>query len=245
MDGGELIVVVLAIAAGALVKSVSGMGLPIIAVPLISLVAPLEQAVVVTVLAGVATNASISWQERRHRGEARDLPVLAVTGVLGAVVGTLLLVHLPEDPVLAGLALVVISYVIVALAHPELHVDPVTSRRWAPAVGLGAGLLQGATGASGPVTGTWIHAQRLPRDAHVLAVSILFLMAGVGQLVSLLASGAFAGNWTASLLGIPVALAAIPLGTRVRGRLSGRGFDLVVLATLTVAAVTLLVRLVL
>ncbi len=244
MDGGELAVVIVAIAAGALVKSVSGMGLPVIAVPLISLVAPLEEAVVVAVLPGLAINGAVGWRERAHRGDTRDLPVLAATGVVGAVVGTLLLVRLPEEPLLVVLVIVVLSYIVLALTRPELRLGPATSRRWAPAVGLGAGVLQGATGISGPITGTWIHAYRLPRDAHVFAVTVLFLMAGLGQLGPLLASDAFAGLWFAAVVGVPAALAAVPLGARVRSRLSGRAFDLVVLATLMVSAVTILVRLV-
>ena len=235
--------IVLAILAGAMVKSVSGMGLPVIAVPLISLVAPLEEAVAVTALPALVVNGLIGWQERRHRGATRDLPVLAATGLAGAVAGTLLLVNLPEAPVLAVLAVVVTSYVVLALARPTLQVAPATGTRWAPAVGFSAGLMQGATGISGPVTGTWIHAYRLPRDAHVFAVTVLFLMAGVGQVVPLWASGSFEGRWVAALVGIPCAVAMIPIGARVRGRLSGRTFDLVVLGTLLVSAVTIVVRL--
>ncbi len=243
MDGGDLGIIVVAILAGSLVKSVSGMGLPVIAVPLISLVLPLEQAVVATAVPGLAVNGLIGWRERAHRGQTRDLPVLATAGVLGAVFGTLLLVHLPEAPVLAALALIVLAYVALAVARPERSLAPATATRWSPAVGLGAGVMQGATGISGPITGTWIHAYRLPRDAHVFAVSVLFLMAGSGQTVSLLVGGAFVGHWAAALVGVPVAVAMIPIGTSVRGRLSGRGFDLVVLATLVVSAATILARL--
>lgn len=243
MDGGDLVVVILAVLAGAMVKSVSGMGLPVIAVPLITLVAPLEEAVVAVALPGLVLNGAVAWRERHHAAESRDLPLLAVTGVAGAVVGTLLLVHLPEEPLLVVLAVVVLAYVALALARPEFALEPATATRWAPAVGTAAGVMQGATGISGPVTGTWVHAQRLPRDAHVFAVSLLFLMAGLGQTGPLLVSGVFDGHWVAALVGIPVAVAVIPAGARVRGRLSGRAFDAVVLATLVVSAVTILVRL--
>lgn len=243
MDAGDLVIIVLAILAGAMVKSVSGMGLPVIAVPLITLVLPLQEAVVVTALPGLAVNGVIGWRERSHLDQTRDLPVLAVAGVVGAVIGTLLLVHLPEEPVLVALAVVVLAYVALAIARPAFRIAPATATRWSPAVGLVAGVMQGATGISGPITGTWIHAYRLPRDAHVLAVTVLFLMAGIGQTVPLVASGAFEGLWLAAVVGVPLALTMIPFGARVRGRLSGRGFDLVVLAALVISAVTILVRL--
>lgn len=244
MDGRDLVIIVLAILAGAVVKSVSGMGLPVIAVPLITLVLPLEEAVVVTALPGLAVNGVIGWRERSHVDQTRDLPVLATTGVVGAAFGTLLLVHLPEEPVLIALAVIVLCYVALALVRPTFRLAPVTATRWAPAVGLSAGVMQGATGISGPITGTWIHAYRLPRDAHVLAVTVLFFMAGIGQTVPLVASGAFDGLWVAALVGVPIALAMIPFGARVRGRLSGRAFDLVVLGALMISAVTILVRLI-
>ena len=243
MDGGALAVIVLAILAGAIVKSVSGMGLPVIAVPVITLVLPLEEAVVAVALPALAVNGIIGWRERSHRTEARDLPVLAATGLAGAVVGALLLVNLPEEPVLLALTVIVLSYVALAIARPALRIAPGTGTRWAPAVGLTAGLMQGATGISGPVTGTWIHAYRLPRDAHVFAVTLLFLMAGIGQVVPLAASGSFAGRWPGALVGVVPAVAMVPLGARIRGRLSGPAFDGVVLAALVVSAVTILVRL--
>jgi uncharacterized protein len=243
VDGGDLVIIVLAILAGSMVKSVSGMGLPVIAVPLITLVMPLEEAVVVTALPGLAVNGVIGWRERTHVDETRDLPVLAVTGVVGAVIGTLLLVHLPEEPVLIALAVIVLAYVALALARPAFKIAPRTATRWSPAVGVSAGVMQGATGISGPITGTWIHAYRLPRDAHVLAVTVLFFMAGVGQTVPLVASGAFDGLWVAALVGVPLALVMVPFGARVRGRLSGRAFDYVVLGALVLSAVTILVRL--
>jgi uncharacterized membrane protein YfcA len=243
VDGSELFVVVAAIAAGGMVKSISGMGLPVVAVPLISLVVPLEQAVVCAALPGLIVNAVITVQERAHRGETRDLPVLAVTGVVGGALGALLLVHLPEAPVLATLAVLVLAYIALALSRPELRLDPATTTRWSPPVGLAAGVMQGATGISGPVTGTWIHAYRLPRDAHVFAVTTLFLVSGVGQVVPLLVGGSFDGRWAGALVGIPVALAAIPFGARIRSRLSGRAFDRSVLAALALSAVTIIVRL--
>ena len=141
MDGRDLVIIVLAILAGAVVKSVSGMGLPVIAVPLITLVLPLEEAVVVTALPGLAVNGVIGWRERSHVDQTRDLPVLATTGVVGAVFGTLLLVHLPEEPVLIALAVIVLCYVALALVRPAFRLAPVTATRWAPAVGLSLSLI--------------------------------------------------------------------------------------------------------
>lgn len=244
MHGGDLVVIVVAVAAGALVKSVAGMGLPVIAIPLISLATSLEEAVVVVAIPGLLVNGTIAWRERHHRSETRDLPVLAATGVVGAVAGTWLLVRLPEEPLLVALAVVVLSYVALSLARPDVHLTREHGARFAPVAGAAAGVLQGATGISGPVTATWIHAYRLPRDAHVFSVTLLFLMAGAGQFVPLVAGGAFAGRWVAALVAVPVALAPIPLGARLRARLSGRGFDRVVLAALVASATTILVRLV-
>ena len=39
-------------------------------------------------------------------------------------------------------------------------------------------MMQGAVGVSGPIIGSWLYAYRLPRDAYILSLSVLFLITG-------------------------------------------------------------------
>ena len=107
-----------------------------------------------------------------------------------------------------------------------------------------AGTFQGAIGISGPIVGSWIHSYRLPRSAHILSVTTLFLIIGVGQLTVLVANGEFAGRVGATALACIPVLVAIPVGTRLRSHVSGRGFDLAVIALLGASAIALCIPLV-
>jgi uncharacterized membrane protein YfcA len=242
VTSSQLLVVVLASFAGALVKSVTGMGYPIIAVPLISLVLGIEEAVVIVALPNFGANAFLWWEARDAQRETRDLGVLVAFGVVGAVIGTIALVNVPEAPLLVALAGMIVVFVIVFVRHPELEIDHRTARRGAPFVGTLVGLAQGSVGVSGPVVATWIHGYRLPPRAYVRSVTLIFGVTGLAQIVVLVAQGAFTADLLvgAAIATVPV-LVATPLGLRLRKALAGPAFEKVVLVVLGVSAVSLLV----
>lgn len=242
MTGGQLLVVVLASLAGATVKSVTGMGYPVLAVPLITLVLGVEDAVVLVALPNLAANVYLCWESREVRSQTRDLPLLVGFGIVGAVVGTIALVRLPEEPLLIVLALAIGVFVINFFRRPDLAIDPRVATRWSPAVGSITGLLQGAIGVSGPVVATWVHAYRLPPRVFVHTVTFIFGVTGAVQIVVLALQGQFTGDrlLAAAAAAVPVAIVT-PLGVRLRDRLAGPTFERVVLAVLLVSAASLVV----
>jgi uncharacterized membrane protein YfcA len=239
MSGTELVIVLVAVVIGAIAKAVTGMGLPLIAIPIASLFIDVNDAIVVIAFPNVLANAVLAARERRSWPETRDLPTLALAGVVGAVAGTLLLVNIPEQPLVIAIIVAIVGYVVLFFAHPELRVGPRRSKRLAPAVGGVAGLFQGAVGISGPIVGSWIHSYRLDRGAHILSVTSLFFITGLTQLVVLTASGELSGRVTATLLACIPVLLSIPIGTRLRNSVSVRGFDLAIVGMLAVSALAL------
>lgn len=242
MSGGELAIVVAAIVVGTVVKSVTGMGLPLIAIPIASLFVDASDAIVVIAFPNVLANAVLLTGASHDLRATRDLPVLAATGMAGAVAGTLLLVNISETPLVLAVVVAIAVYVVLFFAHPDLRIGPATSKRWAPLVGGVAGLFQGAVGISGPIVGSWIHSYRLSRGAHIAAVTTLFMITGFTQLVVLVTTGELSGRTTAALLACIPVLGSIPLGTRLRRTVSPRGFDLAIVGMLIVSAVALVVQ---
>ena len=241
----EWSVVIGASVLGMFVKAVTGMGYPLFAIPLISLAIGVEDAVLIISLPNFVANAQMCWNSRAGAPETRDLPVLAGFGIAGAIVGSVALVTLPEWPLLAALIATIVVFVVQYWRSPELRIDPSTSRRWAPAVGTATGVMQGAIGVSGPVVAAWLHGYRLPRDAQVFSLTLLFGITGLAQVVALAVSGAYTRERlvAAAVVLLPV-MAMIPIGERVRARLSGPGFERAVLAVLVCSAVALVGRLV-
>jgi uncharacterized membrane protein YfcA len=236
----QLLVIVVASFAGALVKGVTGLGYPVLAVPLIALVTGIEDAVVVVAIPNLLANIVLCWEARDARGESRDLGRLVGFGIVGAVIGTVALVRLPEQPLLIALALTVGVFVVQMIRRPELGLAPATATRWSPVAGFVTGLMQGAVGVSGPVVATWLHGYRLAVQTYVFSVTVIFGVTGAVQLVVLTAQGQLHTDRLlgALLAGVGVAI-ALPLGLRLRRRLAGPTFEKIVLAVLLVSAVSL------
>ena len=239
MSGTELAIVLVAIVIGAIAKAITGMGLPLIAIPIASLFIDVNDAIVVIAFPNVLANAYLAGRERTSYAQTRDLPTLAAAGVVGAIAGTLLLVNIPERPLVIAVIVAIVGYVVLFFAHPELRVGPERSKRLAPMVGGVAGVFQGAVGISGPIVGSWIHSYRLPRGAHILSVTSLFFITGLAQLIVLVGSGELSGRVVATLLACIPVFAAIPIGTKLRNSVSVRGFDLAIVGMLMVSALAL------
>lgn len=97
MGTAEIVVIVVAVLAGATIKSVTGLGLPIVAIPIISVVAGPEVAVAVLAIPNAAQNLVLAVRNRRHVHETVALGRLVVAGIGGAALGAFALGVVPED----------------------------------------------------------------------------------------------------------------------------------------------------
>lgn len=233
--------VVLAVAVGALVKGITGLGLPLLAVPVMAAFLGVEHAVVVMAIPGVVSNVWLLVRHRDEVGATRDLPSLLVTGVLGVVLGTWLLTRANERWLSAGMAAAIAVYLVVNLSKPGFVLAPRLTRFLSPVVGFVAGVMQGSTGISGPLLATYVHAFRLRPYAYILSISTTFLAFAVTQVATITQAGLFTPSLLVeSLLALVPILVLLPLGIRLSHRLDRRAFDWVVLGLLTATGLKLL-----
>lgn len=238
----EIVVIVAAMAVGAFVKSVTGAGLPQIAIPTIAIFLGVEHAVVVMAIPGVVTNTWMLWLYRHHLRAARHVPAMVVAGVVGAVVGTMGLKVLDPRWLSLALAGVIVLYLGVRLAKPgfamSARVVPYTSLP----VGLAAGLLQGSTGISGPLLTVYLHSLRLTRQVFVVSLVTMFLVLATVQSVMLVCLGLYdAPRLAQSFLALVPIMIVMGLGARLAHRLSSRGFDRWITVLLVAFATKLIV----
>ncbi len=90
MDFGPLILIVVALGAGAIAKGATGMGLPLIAMPVMASAFGLQHAISIMTIPLLVTNI---WQVWRLRGQAaspdlRFLAPMIIGGVAGVIAGT-------------------------------------------------------------------------------------------------------------------------------------------------------------
>lgn len=243
MSTTELIVIIgVAVIAG-LLKSVVGLGYPLILVPVLSLFLDIADAIAIVGVSNFALNAQISWVNRSQLSEARTLRPFAGVGILGTIVGTLALPILPDRALRITLIGIVVAFLISRRATGDsADSDPTATDRFAGPVGFVAGVFQGATGVSGPVVSAWFLSRQIAVDAFVLAVTASFALHGAIQLLVLLFQPQFSDELFLGLVLVPFALAMVPVGAFLRKRLNSERFEQVVIAILIVAALSLLAR---
>lgn len=232
MDFQSVFIMLVALAAGAVVKGATGMGLPLVALPVLTAFFGLQHAVGLMTIPLIVTNA---WQVWRFREEARAaqlgfMPWFLVGGVVGIAIGTWALTTLPERMLVLALGIILLTYVVLRLAAPHWSLSLQLARRLGPLAGIGGGTLQGATGISAPIGVTFIHSMNLERTAHVFAVSAMFLTFSVVQLPSLWIAGVMRPEWLLQgLLALVPILLFMPLGQWASGKLSRKAFDRIIL----------------
>lgn len=228
MELFSIVILIAALAAGAIVKGATGMGLPLIALPVLTSAFGLQHAVGLMTIPLIVTNV---WQVWRFRAEMRGphlgfMPWFLTTGAVGIGIGTLALTAFPERVLVQILGFLLIAYVAMRLAKPHWTLSPPHARRLAPVAGTAAGILQGATGISSPVGVTFIHAMTLDRATHIFAVSAMFLLFSVVQLPSLWIAGVMQTDWLLQgMLALIPILVFMPVGQWASGKLSREAFD--------------------
>lgn len=244
MSGLELLAVLMAVSAGAFVKAVTGMGLPLVAIPVLAAFVGIEDAVVVLSFPNLVANAYLVWRHRAGRPEAPPLSRFVVGGIVGTVVGVLLLSSLSETVLTVALAIAVYGYIVWRLRWPEARLSAALAQRIAHATGAVAGLFQGAIGVSGPIVVAYVHALRPTRAGHVVSVTTLFLVIGLTQFVGLVVTGLLDRERLVGALvaTVPVMVATLG-GSHLGDRLGRAAFDRAVLVTLGGAGLGLLVGL--
>lgn len=235
MDVTSALIMTAALAAGAVVKGATGMGLPLIALPVLTAAFGLQHAVGLMTIPLIVTN---MWQVWRFRSQARSdrmafMPLFLVGGVVGICIGTWALTTLPERLLVLTLGIILLAYIVLRLFAPHWSLGLPLARRIGPLAGLGGGTLQGATGISAPVGVTFIHSMNLDRDGHVYAVSAMFLTFAVTQLPALWAAGVMRAEWLLQgMLALIPILIFMPLGQWIGGKLSRKTFDRMILTFL-------------
>jgi uncharacterized membrane protein YfcA len=226
------------------VKGVIGMGLPLIALGLLTAVTGLHAAMALMLAPAFITNV---WQALAG-GQTRPvlariwLFLLASTGSiwLGAMALTRVDVRL-----LSGLlGLLLALYGLMGLLRPPLRVSPERETITGIAAGVVNGVLAGMTGSFSIPGVPWLQAIGLTRDQLIQAMGMLFSLSTLALAVGLGSQNllSFELGLTSLAATVP-ALAGMVIGKTIRTRLSERQFRLVFFISLIILGVYIVARL--
>jgi uncharacterized membrane protein YfcA len=223
------------------VKGVIGLGLPTVAMGLLSLVMLPAEAASALILPSLFTNV---WQLARgpHIGPLllRLWPML-----LGIVAGTIAAAGVITSDAAGGatmgLGAALLLYGVVGLVRSRLRL-PAKAEPWAgPVVGVGTGLITGATGVFVVPVVPYLGSLGFNRDELVQALGLSFTVATLALAAALGAYGALSlGSTGTSLLALLPALAGMVLGGWLRTHISTQTFRICFFGGLIALGVQLL-----
>ena len=177
--------VLAAISLGGLLKGMTGLGLPLFAVPALAAITSVEDAVVLMVFPSVGANLWLVINHRRYRNLLREHLPFLVTGSIGGLLGTGLLVLISDRGLKLLLVIWLGLYLIGYFSNRSSLKLFGASRTSGYPLGLAAGTIQGSTGISAQVVAPYYHARGLAPEAYAFAVAFTFLLFSVSQIAAM------------------------------------------------------------
>jgi uncharacterized membrane protein YfcA len=222
------------------IRSAFGFGEALIAVPLLALLIPVEEAVPLATLISITVAGLVlvqDWQKVHFRSALG----LVLSTLFGIPLGLLLLTTVQEGIVKAILAGSIIGfswYCLVGRIKLELQND-----RLAWIFGFVAGIFGGAYGMNGPPLVIYGSLRRWSPEHFRATLQGYFFPASIIGLLGYWVAGLWVRDVTRYyLVSLPVALAAIVLGRWINRRMKADSFILYVHVGLIVVGVALLIQ---
>lgn len=230
-----------AIAFGSLLKGITGLGLPVVALPVLSYFLGLPHAIGVLAIPIFITNLHQSIQTRAAWREVTFLWPGLPGGIVGLLVGVWFLTIMSPERLSLGIGIMLIIYISLKVFSPSFAFSQPTAYRLSPLAGFLGGFAQGATGLCAAVIVPFIQSINISRTAIIFTISTVFLIFSVVQMSALAYTGLLELRYILEgfLAMLPVVI-FMPLGNWLGKRISRTVFDRVFLVVLGVIAIGLI-----
>lgn len=210
-----------AMLAGGLVKGVVGIGLPLVALPIMANFIPIPKAIALLILSSFATSVWQSADGGLFTPSVKRFWPLLIGIAVGVAISVKALATF--DVKLLYLILGAIVTIFASLLHRQL-VFPVTPRaeRWAaPLTGVVAGLIGGLSMLFGPIYAVYLSGLKLGKESFVAAISLFNVWATIVLAAAMAKYSLFGGaDLVASLLALIPSSVGVLLGTKLRHRIN-------------------------
>jgi uncharacterized protein len=238
MGTGDLLILVVGLAIAGFAKGTTGMGLPLVATPILAGVFGPRAAVVIVTIPIFASNSLLLLQGWRRLEVLRGIVPIVIASAIGTAIGVNLLALLDQRT----FAILISAVVVIFLLRGDRLIgeDPGARRAriLGPVVGFIGGVLQGTTSIASPLIGSFFHARKMDRNDYVIVLAAIFELNAIIQLIGYALLGLYTPSVLAiGLLGLVPTLLALMVGIFFRSRLDQARFRqlIVVLLVLSVA----------
>ena len=222
------------------IRGITGFGSGLLSVPLLALIIPLQTVVPLILVLDLSASLLMTRKARAEVDWQEIIPLLP-TSLIGIVIGVSLLVSLPREPLLTGLALFVILFGLRYLLN--IHGDRLVSKIWSIPTGLIGGLIGALFGTGGPPYVIYL-AHRISEKSQLRATfSGLFMLDGSIRVITFIIMGLLGISLLPLIiLSAPVMMLALYLGSRIHVGISNRQMLMLVGTLLLISGGSLLVK---
>jgi uncharacterized protein len=225
MDVAQMLVIAGAFIVAGIAKGAIGMGMPPIAIGLMSFAVPLESAIAIMVVPTMVTNIWQAVYGGGFRPLMRRFGTMAATAMIGILGVGYLLSDLGSSSTSGWVGVLLVLYSLIALTPYRPRV-PRRAEPWAnPLIGLASGAVAGTTGVAAVPFLPYMQSLDMDRHELVQALGIMFIFITGMLAVSLALHGAY--HLTTSVAGIAAVaptMVGVWIGQHARRRLSAETF---------------------
>lgn len=176
---GMLAVGMTAFLIGGVVKGAIGVGLPMLAVPMMSLVMPAPQAMALVAVPVMGSNLWQAWNVGQWRDNLRRFWPLSLAQMGATFMTVRMTLELDARYLNRMLAAVLVLAVLLMAFKPQFEVSA-RREHWVSAwVGFFSGMLGAVSSLTGPIIITYLMALRLNRAQFIGGISIIYLFGSV------------------------------------------------------------------
>ena len=221
-----IISVASAVFLGGLSKGALGIGMPLLAMPVMALFMTVPQALTVLTIPILVTNIWQALQGGHLKAMVRRFWNLAIALAGGIAIGDQALVAFDEKSLYLVMGSVVLVQPIFRFLIPDFQFGPRTQRVAGPLFALASGVIGGMTGFFGPLLMVYLASLGLLKDHFAAAVSMMFVIGALSLGISLAELGLINGpELTISVAALLPAAVGIYLGQLIRSRISQAQFE--------------------
>lgn len=239
----SLLIAAAVLALGGFSKGLLGVGLPMVAIPVLSTFMPIRDVVAVIYFPMLATNLWQAFQGGYLTVTIKRFWPMLLVMCVTIWLGTLSLVRLDAATISVLVGIAVAAFAAMSLAKPQFRIPP----RWEQPASIGAGVVGGFLGGmaliGGPPVIMVLVALHLKKEEFIGAMGLIYLAMLIPAGVSLTSLGVIESRHVLPGLAalVPV-LAALALGQWVRGRVDQERFRKILLGAMVLIGLNLIRR---
>lgn len=242
-DNTQTLLLLAIFAFASLLHGISGLGVTLVTTSALASIYPLPQAIVLVIFPSLLLNAMTwlsgggrsLWQNFTYYG--RSYWLLALTSLLGSLLGAKLLLWIDSAYILLTLALIIGFYVITSLQGKQIRLP--NTKPVLIIVGISAGIIGGATNAMSTILMMYLLSASDDKDTIAKVGNMCYFLGKIAQIIVLREPiMALSGSeWQLIALLSGLSVVALLIGIRLRRYLPQARFRQLILVILSILGV--------